>query len=49
MGKGVEKAIDNVNKIIGPALVSHNFCETQQAQIDEFMIKLDGTESKCKL
>jgi len=49
LGKGVEKAVDHVNKIIGPALVRENFCETQQQQIDEFMLKLDGTESKSNL
>jgi enolase len=49
LGKGVEKAVDHINKIIGPALVRENFCETQQTAIDEYMLKLDGTENKSNL
>lgn len=48
-GKSVFKAIKNVNTIIGPELLKKNFKMTQQAEIDEFMIKLDGTENKEKL
>ncbi|CAH1170460.1 unnamed protein product [Phaedon cochleariae] len=48
-GKGVSKAIDNVNKIIAPELVKAGLEVTQQAEIDEFMLKLDGTENKSKL
>jgi len=47
LGKGVLKAVDNVNKIIGPALVGMD-C-TKQTEIDEKMLKLDGTENKSKL
>ncbi|MCH9049380.1 MAG: phosphopyruvate hydratase [Proteobacteria bacterium] len=46
-GKGVLKAVDNVNKIISKKLVGLN-CENQK-KIDELMIKLDGTENKSKL
>ena len=48
MGKGVTKAVKNINEVIGPALVGK--CPTQQKEIDEFMIKeLDGTDNKGKL
>jgi len=46
-GKGVLKAVDNVNKIISKKIVGLN-CENQK-KIDELMIKLDGTETKSKL
>ncbi|VDM39791.1 unnamed protein product [Toxocara canis] len=48
-GKGVLKAVANVNEIIGPAIVEKAFCPTQQAEIDKFMLGLDGTENKSKL
>jgi enolase len=48
-GKGVNKAIANVNDIIAPALIAKNFDVTQQSEIDKFMIDLDGTENKAKL
>lgn len=47
LGKSVHKAVDNVNKIIAPALVSLD--GTNQKQIDQIMIDLDGTENKSKL
>lgn len=47
-GKGVLKAVDNINSKIGPALVAKNLNVTQQKEIDEFIIGLDGTENKCK-
>lgn len=46
-GKGVLKAVDNVNKIISKKIIGQN-CEHQR-QIDELMINLDGTENKSKL
>ncbi|GLH03554.1 hypothetical protein R5R35_002786 [Gryllus longicercus] len=49
MGKGVRKAVENINKIIVPELLKQNFEATQQNEIDEFMLKLDGTENKSKL
>jgi len=45
-GKGVLKAVANINDKIGPALVAKNFNVTQQKEIDHFMIQLDGTENK---
>ncbi len=47
LGKGVLRAVENVNKIIGPKLEGKNPIE--QKEIDELMIKLDGTENKSKL
>ncbi|UCD72690.1 MAG: phosphopyruvate hydratase [Candidatus Bathyarchaeota archaeon] len=46
-GKGVLKAVENVNKTIGPALKGMD--ATRQREIDETMIKLDGTPNKSKL
>lgn len=47
MGKGVMKAVDNVNKIIGNELLGTSVFE--QNQIDQIMIDLDGTKNKSKL
>lgn len=49
VGKDVSKAINNVNAIIVPELLKQNFEATQQTEIDEFMLKLDGTPNKAKL
>lgn len=46
-GKGVLKAVDNVNKILAPKLIGMDV--TKQAEIDKIMIELDGTENKGKL
>jgi len=46
-GKGVLKAVDNVNNIIAPRLKNKN--PLKQRQLDELMIKLDGTENKSNL
>jgi enolase len=46
-GKGVKKAVENVNKIIGPQIVGKS--PFDQAEIDYLMIELDGTENKSKL
>jgi enolase len=47
LGKGVLKAVSNVNKIIAPALVGLSVLE--QNTIDNFLIQLDGTPNKSKL
>lgn len=47
LGKGVLKAVDNVNKIIAPAVVNHDVFD--QVGIDHLMINLDGTPTKGKL
>lgn len=49
VGKDVSKAINNVNTIIVPELLKQNFDVTKQTEIDEFMLKLDGTPNKAKL
>jgi len=48
-GKGVLKAVENVNKKIAPALTSQNIPVTDQRKIDELMLKLDSTENKANL
>lgn len=48
-GKGVLKAVSNINDIIVPALLAKNFDVTSQNEIDEFMLSLDGTDNKGKL
>ena len=46
-GKGVLLAVDNVNRIIAPALEGFDACD--QLGVDTAMLKLDGTENKSKL
>ena len=46
-GKGVKKAVDNVNKIIAPKMIGLD-CAAQET-IDNIMLKLDGTDNKDKL
>ena len=46
-GKGVLKAVDNVNEVIAPELIGWD--ATDQKGIDNFMIALDGTPTKSKL
>lgn len=46
-GKGVMKAVNNVNEIIAPAVVGKD--ARNQKEIDDLMIGLDGTENKGKL
>ena len=47
MGKGVSKAIENVNGVISQTLLGVSVFE--QTQIDQIMIDLDGTPNKSKL
>ncbi len=47
VGKGVQKAVDNVNKTIAKKLVGMDALD--QVLIDQTMIKLDGTPNKAKL
>jgi len=47
VGKGVLKAVENVNKTIAPELEGYDVAD--QTGIDQFMIELDGTENKGKL
>ncbi|HLF46073.1 MAG TPA: phosphopyruvate hydratase, partial [Chitinophagaceae bacterium] len=46
-GKGVLKAVKNVNTILTPALLGYDVAD--QTGIDEMMIRLDGTANKGKL
>jgi len=46
-GKGVRKAVQNVNDLIAPEIIG--FEADDQAAIDEFLIALDGTENKGNL
>ena len=46
-GKGVLKAVENVNKVIAPALIG--MCSLEQRAIDKKMIALDGTKTKSNL
>jgi enolase len=47
LGKGVTKAVHNVNEIIAPELIGYDV--TMQAFLDKIMIELDGTPNKSKL
>lgn len=47
LGKGVQKAVDNVNKIISEKLEGMNVYD--QVKIDKMLIEIDGTENKAKL
>ncbi|MEM4233514.1 MAG: phosphopyruvate hydratase, partial [Thermoplasmata archaeon] len=47
MGRGVQKAVRNVNKVIAPRIVGMD--ASNQKEIDAAMIELDGTENKSRL
>jgi len=47
LGKGVQKAVENVNKVIAPAIVG--LSALNQRGIDNKMIALDGTKTKSKI
>jgi enolase len=47
LGKGVTKAVRNVNRVIAPKLIGYD--ATEQVQVDRMLIELDGTENKGKL
>ncbi|MBQ1579895.1 MAG: phosphopyruvate hydratase, partial [Firmicutes bacterium] len=46
-GKGVQKAVDNVNDIIAPAIVGMDVMD--QPALDALLLELDGTENKGNL
>ncbi|MCJ1391161.1 hypothetical protein MMC18_004023 [Xylographa bjoerkii] len=48
-GKGVTKAVKNVNETIAPALIAEKIDVKDQPAIDAFLNKLDGTENKTNL
>ena len=47
LGKGVRKALNNINSIISEAIIGLDV--TKQEEVDNMMIKLDGTENKSRL
>src|SRR5438067_12028395 len=47
LGKGVLKAVGNVNDVIAPAVVGQD--PTLQSHIDQLMLAMDGTKNKSKL
>ena len=48
-GKGVLKAVKNVNEVIGPAVIKENIDVKDQPTLDDFLKKLDGTANKTNL
>lgn len=46
-GKGVRKAVENVNTVLAPALLG--MCAAGQEAVDRRMLELDGTKNKAKL
>lgn len=48
-GKGVLKAVKNVNETIGPELIKQDIDVKNQAKVDEFLINLDGSKNKNNL
>lgn len=49
LGKGVTKAVNNVNDVIAPSLLEEELDALDQVAVDKFLIDLDGTEDKSKL
>jgi enolase len=47
LGKGVLKAVENVNSVLGPELIGMS--ATSQIEVDSRMLELDGTPNKAKL
>merc|ERR1712212_840669 len=48
-GKGVTKAVSNINDVISPELVKAGLDPVEQVAIDTMMLKIDGTENKNNL
>jgi len=46
LGKGVLRAVDNVNKVLGPEIIGMD--PQDQVSIDKKLIEMDGTENKSK-
>jgi len=47
LGKGVLKAVENINTVLGPAVIGMN--PVEQEDIDNAMIKIDGTPNKANM
>ena len=49
-GKGVLKAVSNINNIIAPALVDNDSLDVRKQELcDKYLLELDGSENKNKL
>ncbi|KAI1266874.1 phosphopyruvate hydratase [Xylariaceae sp. FL1019] len=48
-GKGVTKAVENVNSVIAPAVIEKGLDVKDQSTVDKFLNELDGTANKTKL
>ncbi|KAI1470201.1 enolase [Daldinia caldariorum] len=48
-GKGVTKAVENVNTVIAPAVIKEGLDVKDQSAVDKFLNSLDGTPNKTKL
>ncbi|XP_072334027.1 enolase 1a, (alpha) isoform X1 [Scyliorhinus torazame] len=48
LGKGVTKAVDNINTLIAPELIKKHVNVIEQEKIDKLMLAMDGTENKSK-
>ncbi|XP_078413957.1 enolase 1a, (alpha) isoform X1 [Cetorhinus maximus] len=48
LGKGVTKAVDNINTLIAPQLIKQHVNVIEQEKIDKLMLAMDGTENKSK-
>ena len=46
-GKGVSKAIDNINNVLAPLIIGKNPCD--QSEIDNILISCDGTSDKSNI
>ena len=48
-GKGVLKAVRNVNEVLGPEIVKHRLRADQQQLVDGLIIAVDGTADKSNM
>ncbi len=48
-GRGVQKAVDSVNKVLGPAVVRAGPDPAAQTEVDQLLLATDGTENKKRL
>lgn len=49
LGKGVSQAVENVIKVLGPALIDSGIKVTDQKAVDALLLKTDGSKNKGKL
>ncbi|CBZ40751.1 2-phospho-D-glycerate hydrolyase (enolase) [Mycoplasma suis KI3806] len=47
-GKGVKKAVHYINYVLGPSLIENDVNPADQAELDRFLMDLDGTENKSR-